>query len=62
MSMTATMLGLGGLGWYLDGRLQSSPVCLILGLFAGFSLGLRNLIHESSRTPPDDRPPADPED
>ena len=37
---------LGGvlLGWFLDQRLNTEPVCLIVGILTGLSLGVYQLI------------------
>ena len=34
---------LGALGWWLDGRLSTQPLLIILGVLGGFFLGLYNL-------------------
>jgi len=40
--VVAIVLGMG-LGWWLDGRLGTSPLCLLLGLFLGIAAGFKNL-------------------
>lgn len=40
----ATLGVFGGLGWWLDTKLGSSPWLLIIGIFAGFGLGLYSMI------------------
>ncbi|HEX6882532.1 MAG TPA: AtpZ/AtpI family protein [Planctomycetota bacterium] len=64
----AATLGVFALaGRWLDGRLGTSPWLLIGGVFLGFALGLRSLVHKvppaSARPrtkPPSDPPPSDP--
>ena len=40
--VVAIVLGLAA-GWWLDGRLDTSPLCLLLGLFLGIAAGFKNL-------------------
>ena len=35
----------GGAGWFIDGKLHSSPWGLIVGLFVGMGAGFYGLIH-----------------
>ena len=48
MAMGAQFISLilGGvlLGWFLDQRLNTEPVCLIVGILTGLSLGVYQLI------------------
>ena len=46
--VAAIVLGLA-VGWWLDGRLGTSPACLLLGLFLGIAAGFKNLITFSRR-------------
>ena len=46
--VAAIVLGLAG-GWWLDGRLDTSPLCLLLGLLLGIIAGFKNLFTFSSR-------------
>jgi F0F1-type ATP synthase assembly protein I len=50
--VVAIVLGLAA-GWWLDGRLDSSPACLLLGLFFGIAAGFKNLFTLARRL---DRP------
>jgi ATP synthase protein I len=34
----------GGVGWFLDGKLHSSPWALIVGLFLGMGVGFYGMI------------------
>jgi ATP synthase protein I len=38
----------GGVGWFLDGKLHSSPWGLVVGLFLGLGGGFYGLIHALS--------------
>ncbi len=42
--MIGSILILGYLGYYLDKRLQTSPLLLLVGVFLGFGLSIYNLI------------------
>lgn len=33
-----------GLGWFLDRRLHSQPICTLIGSFAGAALGITEVI------------------
>jgi ATP synthase protein I len=46
--VAAIILGLAG-GWWLDRRLGTAPVCLLLGLLLGIAAGFKNLFTFSSR-------------
>jgi len=46
--VAAIILGLAA-GWWLDGRLDTSPACLLLGLFFGIAAGFKNLFTFSRR-------------
>ncbi len=42
--MIGSILILGYLGYYLDKKLQTSPLLLLVGVFLGFGLSIYNLI------------------
>ena len=43
----------GGLGFFLDKALGTSPLCLIVFILVGFAAGTMNLIRAASRRGPD---------
>jgi ATP synthase protein I len=54
--MAGQMIGgpAGGLlfGWGLDTLFNTKPLFMIIGLFAGFGVGLRNVYYWTKNTPP----------
>ena len=46
--VVAIVLGLGA-GWWMDGRLDTSPLGLLLGLFLGIAAGFKNLFTFAGR-------------
>jgi F0F1-type ATP synthase assembly protein I len=58
----ATLGVFGALGWWLDTKLGSSPWLLIVGIFAGFGLGLYSMTKKlgpsAKRGTRDSEPPA----
>jgi F0F1-type ATP synthase assembly protein I len=44
------VLLLGGVGWFLDGRLGTNPWLLLAGLGIGFALGLYLLVRAANKT------------
>ncbi|MBA3525486.1 MAG: AtpZ/AtpI family protein [Sphingomonas sp.] len=59
--MAAQMIGApaGGLlfGWGLDTLFKTKPLFMIILMFAGFGIGIRNVYHWTKSTPPSgDRP------
>ncbi len=43
------ILGLGAVGWWLDGWLGSDPWLLVVGICVGFGVGLWMLLRASKR-------------
>jgi ATP synthase protein I len=53
--VVAIVLGLAG-GRWLDVRLDTSPACLLLGLFLGIAAGFKNLFNFSRRLDRQEKP------
>ena len=39
----------GGIGWYIDGRMETSPWCMLCGFIVGFVVGLYMLTRQAGR-------------
>lgn len=39
----------GGIGWFIDHRMGTSPWCMMSGFFIGFAVGLYMLIRQAGR-------------
>lgn len=46
----AAVILFGGLGWFLDGRLNTSPWLLLIGCGLGFAVGLYLMVRAGSRS------------
>ena len=44
-----TIMAFAWFGWWIDGRLGTTPICLLVGVLAGFTGGLISMI---KRVPP----------
>lgn len=60
LQLVVTMCLLGWGGWWLDGRLGTYPLLMILGLFAGAGGSFYALIKTLAVEPDRRRPPAEP--
>ncbi len=49
LSFAATVVLFGAAGWWLDGKLGTMPLFLIVGMLAGFAGGLISMV---KRVPP----------
>ena len=58
LKFAASVVLFGAVGWWLDGRLATTPWLLILGLFLGAGLAFFSLL----RAVPPSRPPNPPQD
>ncbi len=46
LTFALTILAFGALGWWVDGKLGSEPLLLIVGALAGFGGGLISMIKQ----------------
>jgi ATP synthase protein I len=60
LQLVVTMCLLGWGGWWLDGKLGTYPLLMILGLFAGAGCSFYALIKTLAVEPDRRRPPAEP--
>jgi F0F1-type ATP synthase assembly protein I len=51
MQLAAAMVLFGGIGWYADGAWGTTPWLMVVGLVAGATGGMINLIRISTRGP-----------
>ena len=54
-SFAITIIAFSAIGWWVDGKLGTTPLLLIVGVFVGFGGGLMSII---KRVPPARRRPA----
>ena len=59
LQLVVTMCLLGWGGWWLDGRLGTYPLLMIIGLFAGAGASFYALIKTLEPAPARRQPPAD---
>ena len=57
--IVAPMLGLGALGYWLDGKLATKPWLAVAGLLIGMIGGFTNFIRFVTARPPGGGPPPD---
>ena len=46
LTFALTIMGFGALGWWIDGKLGSEPLLMIVGALAGFGGGLISMIKQ----------------